>query len=95
MCAYFSITKKLSSYVLLNRNLYFAYLFSLHWLFFTQTRGAVFFLVAVIVLLLFDHDEKVGLMTESEGTWFQFVLLTIRLNHLNQKQIAQMVYFAG
>lgn len=33
---------------------------------FIQTRGAIFFLVAVITLLLFDHDEKLDHLGDHE-----------------------------
>ncbi|PVD20114.1 hypothetical protein C0Q70_20608 [Pomacea canaliculata] len=46
-----------------------------------KTRGAVFFLVAVIVLLLFDHDEKVGLMTESEVEHIHHTFVSHIFNH--------------
>ena len=32
-----------------------------------QTRGAIFFLIGVVTLLLFDHDEKVGHMSDHES----------------------------
>lgn len=38
-----------------------------------KTRGAVFFLVAVVTLLLFDHDEKLGMDHESEHIHGTFV----------------------
>ncbi|KAK7492536.1 hypothetical protein BaRGS_00016202 [Batillaria attramentaria] len=46
-----------------------------------KTRGAVFFLVGVITLLLFDHDEKIGLMTDHEGEHIHHTFVSHLFNH--------------
>ena len=38
-----------------------------------QTRGAVIFLVAVVTLLLFDHDEKLDHLTDHDCILFIFM----------------------
>ena len=44
-----------------------------------QTRGAIFFLIGVVTLLLFDHDEKVGHMSDHESEpFFSFCCVELK-----------------
>ncbi|XP_076443611.1 proton-coupled zinc antiporter SLC30A5-like [Babylonia areolata] len=46
-----------------------------------KSRGAVFFLIAVVTLLLFDHDEKVEHMTDHEGEHIHHTFVSHIFNH--------------
>lgn len=46
-----------------------------------KARGAVFFIIGVISLLLFDHDEKVGLQTDHESEHIHHTFVSHIFNH--------------